>query len=154
MRAKYGERLRRYIKNNYQLLEIIDFGSVHKFDAITNTLVLFMKNNHKKKNVFRYSEDIGLSRIECKQDELENDAWTLADDSILYLKKKIEKEGISLLYWKIKISYGIKAGYNDAFIIGKEMKDIFIKQNSSSEKVIKPLLRGRDIGKYHKKFSG
>ncbi|WP_081759135.1 TaqI-like C-terminal specificity domain-containing protein [Thioalkalivibrio sp. HK1] len=44
--------------------------------------------------------------------------------------------------------YGIKTGYNDAFIIDKETKDALIQEDPRSEEIIKPILRGRDIGRY------
>ncbi len=50
--------------------------------------------------------------------------------------------------WDIKINYGIKTGYNEAFIIDEETKDMLIKEDKKSAEIIKPLLRGRDIDKY------
>ncbi|MEI0517804.1 TaqI-like C-terminal specificity domain-containing protein [Brachyspira murdochii] len=50
--------------------------------------------------------------------------------------------------WDIKINYGIKTGYNEAFIIDEETKDRLIKEDKKSAELIKPLLRGRDIDKY------
>lgn len=50
--------------------------------------------------------------------------------------------------WDIKINYGIKTGYNEAFIIDEETKDMLIKEDKKSAEIIKPLLRGRDIKRY------
>lgn len=50
--------------------------------------------------------------------------------------------------WDIKINYGIKTGYNEAFIIDEETKERLIKEDKNSAEIIKPLLRGRDIDKY------
>ncbi len=47
--------------------------------------------------------------------------------------------------WDININYGIKTGFNEAFIIDETKKDEFIKQDPKSAEIIKPLLRGRDI---------
>ncbi|MEI0581101.1 hypothetical protein [Brachyspira pilosicoli] len=43
-------------------------------------------------------------------------------------------------------------GLNEAFIIGEETKNNLIKEDAKSEKLIKPLLRGRDIKKYSYTF--
>ena len=114
MRAKYGDKLRNYIQQNFRLLEIIDFGDVHKFDAITNTLILILTKDYKKDNLFVYSETLDSAGIKCKQNDLRTDAWTLAEDDVLSLKRKIEDNGVPLSEWPIKVSYGIKAGYNEA----------------------------------------
>ena len=53
----------------------------------------------------------------------------------------------------IKLSnYGIKTGYNEAFIIDEDTKNNLIKEDPNSKEIIKPLIRGRDIQKYHYNF--
>lgn len=39
------------------------------------------------------------------------------------IKRKIEAAGTPLKDWDIQINYGIKTGYNDAFIISTEKRD-------------------------------
>ena len=46
------------------------------------------------------------------------------------------------------INYGIKTGYNDAFIIDNETKEVLIKEDPKSIEMIKPILSGRDIQRY------
>ena len=46
------------------------------------------------------------------------------------------------------IYFGIKTGFNKAFIIDNHTKDALVSQDSNSEDLLKPLLRGRDIGRY------
>ena len=55
--------------------------------------------------------------------------------------------------WDIKINYGIKTGYNEAFIIDEETKDMLIKEDKKSAEIIKPVLRGKDINKYSYNFN-
>ena len=43
---------------------------------------------------------------------------------------------------------GITTGFNDAFIIDNQTKEALVTQDSRSEEVIKPVLRGRDIYRY------
>lgn len=50
--------------------------------------------------------------------------------------------------WDITINYGIKTGFNDAFIIDEVTKERLIKEDKKSAEIIKPLLRGRDIKRY------
>ena len=64
------------------------------------------------------------------------------------IKAKIEAIGIPLKDWDISINYGIKTGFNDAFIIDGEKRAELIAQDPKSEEIIRPILRGRDIKKY------
>ncbi|MDI6783836.1 MAG: Eco57I restriction-modification methylase domain-containing protein, partial [bacterium] len=51
MRAKYGEKLRRFFKDKTNLLQIIDFGGYKVFDATVDTnILLFQKGNTNQGN--------------------------------------------------------------------------------------------------------
>lgn len=64
------------------------------------------------------------------------------------IKRKIEAVGTPLRDWDIHINYGIKTGFNDAFIIDGRKKDELIAQDPKSAEIIRPILRGRDIQRY------
>ncbi|MCX7929072.1 MAG: type II restriction endonuclease, partial [Patescibacteria group bacterium] len=51
--------------------------------------------------------------------------------------------------WDIQIYRGILTGYNEAFIIDGKKRAELIAQDPRSAEIIKPLLRGRDIKRYH-----
>ena len=61
--------------------------------------------------------------------------------------------GIPLSKWKISINYGIKTGFNDAFIITSEKREELISADPKSAEIIRPILRGRDIKRYTYSFS-
>ena len=69
------------------------------------------------------------------------------------IKAKIEAIGIPLKDWDISINYGIKTGFNDAFIIDGEKRAELIAQDPKSEEIIRPILRGRDIKRYGYEFA-
>lgn len=56
--------------------------------------------------------------------------------------------------WDININYGIKTGFNDAFIITTEKRDEILANCRSDDErqrtaeLIRPILRGRDIKRY------
>ena len=64
------------------------------------------------------------------------------------IKAKIEAVGTPLKDWDVQINYGIKTGYNDAFIIDEETKKKLIQSSPKSVEIIRPILRGRDIKRY------
>jgi hypothetical protein len=53
----------------------------------------------------------------------------------------------------VSINYGIKTGYNEAFIISGARKDELIAADPRSAEIIKPILRGRDIKRYKAEFA-
>ena len=62
--------------------------------------------------------------------------------------------GTPLKDWDIQINYGIKTGYNEAFIITTEKRDEILanckseEERHRTEELIRPILRGRDIKRY------
>lgn len=70
------------------------------------------------------------------------------------IKAKIEAVGTPLRDWEISINYGIKTGFNDAFIIDSAKREQILtncKTNEERERtaaIIRPILRGRDIKRY------
>ena len=69
------------------------------------------------------------------------------------IKAKIEAIGTPLKEWNISINYGIKTGFNDAFIINGEKRAELIAQDPKSAEIIRPILRGRDIKRYGYDFA-
>ncbi|MGQ3602889.1 Eco57I restriction-modification methylase domain-containing protein, partial [Ornithobacterium rhinotracheale] len=87
------------------------------------------------------------------------DSWVILSPIEQQIKSKIEKIGIPLKDWDIQINYGIKTGYNDAFIISGSKKDEILanckteEERKKSAEIIRPLLRGRDIKRYSYEFA-
>ena len=72
----------------------------------------------------------------------------MISDKEKQLKEKIESAGVQLKEWDMQINYGIKTGYNEAFIIDSKKREELISQDPKSAEIIKPILRGKDIGRY------
>ena len=86
------------------------------------------------------------------QDKLNSESWIFYPKKILNIKEHIEQIGTPLEDLKVKIKFGIKTGYNKAFIINEKIKNKLIKKDQKSKEIIKPILRGRDINRYHISF--
>ncbi|WP_080054410.1 TaqI-like C-terminal specificity domain-containing protein [Spirosoma aerolatum] len=69
------------------------------------------------------------------------------------IKAKIEAVGTPLKDWDIAINYGIKTGFNDAFIIDGAKRAELLNEDPKSAEVIRPILRGRDIKRYGYDFA-
>ena len=79
--------------------------------------------------------------------------WILLNPIEISIKNKIEQYGTPLSEWNIQINYGIKTGYNDAFIIDESTKNALIASDPKSEELIRPILRGKDIKRYTYSFA-
>ena len=83
-----------------------------------------------------------------------SDSWVILSEIEQRIKRKIEAVGTPLKDWDIQINYGIKTGYNDAFIITTEKrgeilaKCITDEERQRTAELIRPILRGRDIKRY------
>jgi hypothetical protein len=160
MRAGYGKALRNYVKS-FNLHELLDFGDLQVFEeATTYPLIIGLgKSTPATKftavNLDSLDFPLGMNsylddnRIEVLTEGLSADGWTLTDSKSQQLLLKLKSLGIPLSeYVHGKIFYGIKTGYNEAFVIDEETKDRLIAEDPRSAEVIKPFLAGREIKKY------
>ena len=83
-----------------------------------------------------------------------SDSWVILSPIEQSIKRKIEAIGTPLKDWDIQINYGIKTGYNDAFIITTEKRNEILAncknedERRRTDELIRPILRGRDIKRY------
>lgn len=80
------------------------------------------------------------------------ESWAILSPIEQSIKRKIEAVGKPLKDWDVRINYGIKTGFNDAFIINGQKKDELIAKDPKSAEIIRPILRGRDIKRYGYNF--
>lgn len=82
-----------------------------------------------------------------------SDSWVVLTPIELSIKQKIEAIGTPLKDWDVQINYGIKTGFNDAFIIDGKKRAELIEADPKSAEIIRPILRGRDIKRYNYEFA-
>jgi len=69
--------------------------------------------------------------------------------------EKLRKAGKPLgEYVQGKFYYGIKTGLNEAFVIDEATRQQLVAEDPKSAELIKPWLRGRDIGKWKAEWAG
>ena len=166
MRAGYGEKTREFFATKTNPMLLIDFAGVKIFESATvdTNILLFAKSENKheticavtnkenKDSVKNLSDFVQQQNIIC--DFSNSDSWVILSPIEQSIKRKIEAIGTPLKDWDIQINYGIKTGFNDAFIISTEKRnDILSNCLTEDEKkrtaeLIRPILRGRDIKRY------
>lgn len=83
-----------------------------------------------------------------------SDSWVILSPIEQSIKRKIEAVGVPLKDWNISINYGIKTGFNDAFIVSGAKRDEILancktdEEREKTAELIRPILRGRDIKRY------
>ena len=88
-----------------------------------------------------------------------SESWSILSDIEQSIKAKIESVGTPLKDWDIQINYGIKTGFNDAFIIDSVKRNEILDACQSEDErqrtaeIIRPILRGRDIKRYDYEFA-
>ena len=165
-RASYGENLRRFILENTQITHIIDFAGVKVFEdaSVDSAITIFRKIRAGENSKFNFlaSSTINLKTqkfIQIPQSTLSETNFTFLDSSKFELKSKIEKVAKPLKGWGVNINYGVKTGLNDAFIIDNDTRDKILStcigdEREQTQKLIRPILRGRDIKRYDYEWAG
>ena len=162
MRAGYGESTRKFFAEKTNPILLIDFAGNKIFDSATvdTNILIFSKEENLKNTLSCIIKEDVLNNLsvfvrqtgtKCKFDN--TNSWVILSDIEKRITEKIERIGKPLKDWDIQINYGIKTGFNDAFIISGEKREELIDQDPKSEEIIRPILRGRDIKRYGYDFS-
>ena len=172
MRAVYGKALRCFFVENIQPIKLLDLGP-DIFDATVDTNILLCsraptgpvargpvpreaiactvseKYKHSATSLAAYAAENGVHFPLPKPGA----QWVILSDIERQIQAKIEAVGTPLKDWDISISYGLKTGYNAAFVIDNQTKEALIAADPKSAEIIKPVLRGRDVNRYHAKWA-
>lgn len=95
-----------------------------------------------------------------RMDFIASESWVILSPIEESIRRKIEAVGTPLKDWDISINYGIKTGYNEAFIISTAKRDEILSncqaedERQRTEAVIRPILRGKDIRRYGYDWAG
>lgn len=150
-RAKYGEKLREFLLKNTSIDTIIDLNGVKIFASATvdSAIITFSRTKPNPTQALDIFEGTFEKSFRFLQQNLSKESFTFANSAEFEIKQRIEKIGTPLKNWDIKIYRGIQSGNNNVFIIDEDIKNQLIKEDLKSQEIIKPIIQGRDIYKYH-----
>ena len=165
MRTGYGESLRKFMIDKVNPIFLMDFAGIQVFDATVDANILIFskaKNAHnlsvvscahQGKDILKNLSDF-VRQNAVATDFSTSDSWVILSPIEQSIKRKIEEIGTPLKDWDIQINYGIKTGYNEAFIITTEKRNEILSncadvdERKRTDALIRPILRGRDIKRY------
>ncbi len=160
MRAQYGKKLRGFLSAEHSPLRLIDMGK-NAFEAIVDTNILLASTGRAEQKF----KAVDMDSIAEKQfppaeqywseiEPADDVAWSILSPLEKKIKSRIEQLGTPLKDWDIRIYRGVLTGLNDAFIIDTAKRDELLAADPKSAEIIKPILRGRDVGRYGYKWAG
>lgn len=157
MRVDSGRRLREFIEDQNPV-RLINLGAGVFENVTVNTCVL-LANRSRNLNVLQ-AADLRQGEQQFPPAEwshmqaAKGATWTVLSQTGHCIKKKIEAKGKPLKEWDISIYYGIKTGYNKAFIIDAQTNAALVENDSKADDIIRPVLRGQDIERFCAAWAG
>ena len=168
LRTAYGEPLREFLKNQATILQVVDLAGLPVFEGATvRTLVLICSPNPSNNDIFYYLAPPQISefrKIKTGEDvakifstnstplyinSLNSKGWSFSNSNTSDLIEKLRQNSLVITeYLKDKPYFGIKTGFNKAFVIDRTTRDNLIALDSKSSEIIKPLLGGKEVRRY------
>ena len=146
-RSGYGQKLRTFLTSKTSIRQLIDFGDAPVFTAIAYpSIIVTQKRKYAggQANILSWNLGDPLEEFEnilhtrsfaMEQGKLSSDGWRLESSVVLGLIDKLHNSGKPLSeHIDSRLYYGIKTGFNEAFIIDEETKKRLILEDRSSSK--------------------
>ena len=160
-RSGYGKGLRQLLAS-HKLKALIDFCELPVFEAATDPMIVIVEKGEERQGrefpvlVVKEESEFGTLPQSCasrayhyRAEQLQPEGWSLEGSHGIALVEKLRAKGTPLdEYVNGRIYYGIKTGLNEAFVIDRPTRDRLIREDPKSAKLIKPWIRGKDIGRW------
>ena len=169
MKGGYAEPLRAMLAEEIEVERIIDFGHAPIFpdaDAFPSIVTIRKPKEGASVNLTRTVSATAFPRTELgnrpledfvaehevllPQRELGASPWSLEPPGIRALMAKMRRVGVRL---EDRIgmapSYGIKTGYNEAYLVNQHVRDSLVEQHPAAANVLAKFLRGRNIDRWY-----
>ncbi|MEI7456881.1 MAG: TaqI-like C-terminal specificity domain-containing protein [Nitrosomonadales bacterium] len=170
-----GEPLRRYLLEETQLRTVVDFGDLQVFEGVTTypAIVVLEKTTHPvipchpresggqagMTNTLSYlnlktlpADGLSVAFTQqvqtMQQSRLNSGSWQMESDARGQLRDKLTLNHSTLKQVYGSPLYGIKTGFNEAFVIDRATRDALIAEDPKSADLLKPFLEGKDLKKW------
>lgn len=157
-----GKPLREYLLKEATIESVVDFGDLQVFEGVNTTpAILTMKRGLAPKgHELRFWQLDALPEANFQatweaaagpypQAALGAGSWELENTALRTLRDKIRSDKKTLKDVYGSPLYGIKTGLNAAFVIDSATKERLCAQDPRSVELLKPLLKGGDLARWH-----
>ncbi len=162
-RAGYGANLRSYVAANSSIKSITDFGELPVFATAATFPMIFITQRSAAAHAPHFTQVKSLEEpypdvrllinthgSVLPADAINGASWTLADAGSATVLRTMERVGVPLeKYVDGQIFYGVKTGFNQAFVIDGAKRAALIAEDSRSAEIIKSLAVGDDVRRWH-----
>ncbi|MBK8905734.1 MAG: Eco57I restriction-modification methylase domain-containing protein [Anaerolineaceae bacterium] len=167
LRAGYGDGLRGFLAKEALVKGVVDFGHAPIFaDADTFPCILVLQKPESEQEIEKNKTEIcifpreELENVDVSQFVVANsfsvsskrfgeEPWSLEPEIVEDLMEKVRQRGVALSeFIGQKPYYGIKTGFNQAFLIDSDTRAKLIQDDPGSAEIIHPYLRGQDIKRW------
>lgn len=169
LRANYGRPLRKFLRQEGTIEEVIDFAGLPVFPTATvRTIVLVTSRRSGTPTNLRYSpplppadfqgvvagrvtveEAIQANSFETLPPPVDGASWLFAPQGVSALMTKLRESTQRLFdYCGGKICMGVKSGLTEAFVIDRALRDRLVSRNKKAAEILKPFVNGRDVRRY------
>jgi hypothetical protein len=172
MKAGYGEPLRRLYGESAWVESVVDLGHNKEVfpDADVFPCILVARKPdastppetarvcvlpREQTRVDDLSEQIAAEGVAVPRARFGAEAWNLEPPGVAALMAKLGGTGVPLKeFIGASPLYGIKTGFNDAFLLDAMTKEKLVAADPASEPLFKPYLRGQDIDRWCAEWAG
>ena len=159
-RTGSGEKLRTFLGDNVGIEAVIDFGDLQIFEGVTTypTIITLCKGGTKDGALAFLNIGDALPKdlnaafaaraTSMPRSRLGSGSWQFEGDKLAQLRDKVVRGKKTLGEVYGAPLYGIKTGFNEAFVVDQETRDRLVKRDKKSAKLLKPFLRGEDIKRW------
>jgi hypothetical protein len=158
IKTSAGRNLRAFLVRNCSLQRFVDLAECPVFeDASTYPCVLIAAKSppHQKHKLsiqtlkslqpLTSSDRNGRPGHTLEQQSMNDEPWNLSELPLVQLCEHISKRGRSLLDLFGSPLYGVKTGFNEAFVLNDETRTQIVNSDPKSSAAIKPFLEGSDV---------
>ncbi len=165
-RTGSGENLRKFLGNNVAIEAVVDFGDLQIFEGVTTYAAIltlckgkmqdggalsFLKIGELPKDI---DVEFSTNAIAMPRARLGAGSWQFEDELLARLREKIVSGRKTLGEVYGTPLYGIKTGFNDAFVIDQATRDRLVSRDPKSAELLKPFLRGENIKRWRAEPEG
>ena len=162
MRLEYGRNLRHFLAETTASRQLFDLAAIDCFPSVVvdNNILLARRNPAPDRESVILScaagNDFGADTPladyfrQNARDRgfMPEEPWIIRAPNEEDFFRKVRAAGVPLGRWGVSINFGVKTGYNRAFIINEETRARLIAKDRRSAEIISPIVRGRDSEKH------
>lgn len=162
-----GKKLRTYLASNISINKLVDFNDLQLFAGVTTYPAIIILENIKPTlssrmdswvlgNLLPDNLELAFANASSAvaQSQLSNNSWSFESKKTFDLNTKLKSVGHTIKSAYGSPFYGIKTGYNTAFVIDKNVRDRLVAEDANSLAIIRPFLEGKDLKKWHSQSRG